>query len=204
MTRALRPFTIGRQVHIAEPQALIGHWTATASSRLSYDARRQVTLSNGDERHWDDPELLATWHTQDIERGMVWVSDQLTERYLPQELGFERLNAISYRKGCYPGQEVIAKLHYRGTVKKRLCLVKMAGGVTDLMASPQVFDQPTEASRSPSPRPCGQLIDWTREQGLAVIAQRVVSGHPLWVEDRSAPIGTLNDFKFSPSSNPVS
>ena len=39
-------------------------------------------------------------------------------------LNLDRLNGLSYQKGCYPGQEIIARLHYRGEVKKRIQLIR--------------------------------------------------------------------------------
>lgn len=42
------------------------------------------------------------------------------EKFLPQELNFDQIGAVSFKKGCYTGQEVIARLHYRGSLKKHL------------------------------------------------------------------------------------
>jgi folate-binding protein YgfZ len=46
---------------------------------------------------------------------------------IPQEAGLERLDAISFDKGCYTGQEVVARLHFRGHVNRRLCRVAADG-----------------------------------------------------------------------------
>jgi len=64
------------------------------------------------------------WNLLDILAGLPWITSLTQEQYLPQMLNLDALNGLSYQKGCYPGQEVIARLHYRGEVKKRLCLLK--------------------------------------------------------------------------------
>lgn len=56
-----------------------------------------------------------------IRHGIPWISPATSGRFLPQELNLDNLNALSYTKGCYPGQEIIARLRYRGRVKRGLC-----------------------------------------------------------------------------------
>ncbi len=57
------------------------------------------------------------WQYQDIDTGIVWVTDQTTGKLLPQDINLEKLDALSFKKGCFPGQEIIARLHYRGKEK---------------------------------------------------------------------------------------
>lgn len=64
------------------------------------------------------------WNILDILAGLPWVTSLSKEQYLPQMLNLDVLNGLSYQKGCYPGQEVIARLHYRGEVKKRVGLIQ--------------------------------------------------------------------------------
>jgi folate-binding protein YgfZ len=60
--------------------------------------------------------------------------------FLPPALGLEHLGAISFGKGCYPGQEIAARLHYRGGHKRRLCHVLAAVELT--AGQPLSPDQP--------------------------------------------------------------
>lgn len=62
----------------------------------------------------------SAWEQALLEAGIAWLHPQTSGRFLPQELNLDRLNALSYDKGCYPGQEIIARVHYRGKVKRRL------------------------------------------------------------------------------------
>ncbi|MGM0615031.1 MAG: YgfZ/GcvT domain-containing protein [Pseudomonadota bacterium] len=60
------------------------------------------------------------WQLADIRRGLVWLDAEHQDKYLPQMINWEALGGISFKKGCYTGQEVVARAHFRGQVKKRL------------------------------------------------------------------------------------
>ena len=60
------------------------------------------------------------WAEYELKQGLVWITGALVDAFLPQELEWDRLGGVSYQKGCYTGQEVIARLHYRGQLKKGL------------------------------------------------------------------------------------
>jgi len=60
------------------------------------------------------------WHRDDIASGQPQVFAATSEEFVAQMLNLDALDAISFDKGCYTGQEVIARAHYRGRVKRRL------------------------------------------------------------------------------------
>ena len=62
----------------------------------------------------------ARWRRLEIASGIAWIDDATRESFLPQMLDLDRLGAVSFDKGCYPGQEVVARAHYLGRVKRRL------------------------------------------------------------------------------------
>lgn len=64
----------------------------------------------------------SAWDILDLEAGYAWLTEQTSGEFLPQMLHLEALRGLSYDKGCYPGQEIIARLHYRGQLKRRLML----------------------------------------------------------------------------------
>ena len=68
----------------------------------------------------DQPEALNRWRAADIAAGIVALDDTLRDRYLPAWIGLDRLGAVSVRKGCYPGQEIVARLHFKGGNKRWL------------------------------------------------------------------------------------
>ncbi len=65
----------------------------------------------------------ARWKHARLLAGEVRIQEQTRGRFLPQMLDLDRLGAISLRKGCYPGQEVIARTQHLGRVKRRMVLL---------------------------------------------------------------------------------
>ena len=61
------------------------------------------------------PEL--TWKQNCIDRGFVDMNSSISESYTPHELNYQDLELINFKKGCFTGQEVIARMHYRGKLK---------------------------------------------------------------------------------------
>jgi len=66
----------------------------------------------------------TTWELLDILSKIPWITFENKERYLPQMINLDKLKAVSFKKGCFTGQEVIARIHYRGRVKRCLELIK--------------------------------------------------------------------------------
>lgn len=60
------------------------------------------------------------WRLLDIEAGVPAVYAATSEHFVPQMLALDRLGAISFDKGCYPGQEIVARVHYLGQLKRGL------------------------------------------------------------------------------------
>lgn len=69
----------------------------------------------------------AVWQLHDIQAGLVWLNAAQQDTYLPQMINWEALGGISFKKGCYTGQEVVARAHFRGQVKKRLIRGQLDG-----------------------------------------------------------------------------
>lgn len=58
------------------------------------------------------------WKHTDLQRGICWLSTDTSGEFLPQMLGFDAIGAVNYKKGCYPGQEIVARTHYLGKIKR--------------------------------------------------------------------------------------
>jgi tRNA-modifying protein YgfZ len=67
-----------------------------------------------------DESFVRRWHLEDIRAGVPYVSSQTHEAFVAQMLNVDLLGGISFEKGCYTGQEIIARTHFRGTVKRRM------------------------------------------------------------------------------------
>jgi len=60
------------------------------------------------------------WHALDISEGLPWIEAATQDLFIPQTLNLDLIQGVSFTKGCYPGQEIVARSHYRGTVKRRM------------------------------------------------------------------------------------
>ncbi len=67
-----------------------------------------------------DAAFENAWHKADIEAGLPQVYPQTHEAFVAQMLNVDLLGGIDFEKGCYTGQEIIARTHYRGAVKRRM------------------------------------------------------------------------------------
>lgn len=63
-----------------------------------------------------------SWGEQDILAGIPWLTQDSSEEYIPQMLNIDKLGGISFNKGCYTGQEIVARTHYLGKAKRELFL----------------------------------------------------------------------------------
>lgn len=115
------------------------------------------------------PAPLDCWHLLDIQAGRAQVTARLADQFLPQMLNFQALGAVSFKKGCYTGQEIVARAQFRGQVKKRLHRIHLNTPQLDLPAA--VYDsngkQQGEIIQAASDR-CGEL------EALAVINQKAL------------------------------
>ena len=65
---------------------------------------------------------LDAWQWLEVQSGVPVIEAATAEQFVPQMLNFELVGGVNFQKGCYPGQEVVARSQYRGTVKRRMFL----------------------------------------------------------------------------------
>ncbi len=65
-----------------------------------------------------DTAALNAWKLAELQRGITWLCPDTSGQFLPQMLGYDALGAVNFRKGCYPGQEIVARTYYLGKVKR--------------------------------------------------------------------------------------
>ncbi|KFN46277.1 YgfZ/GcvT domain-containing protein [Arenimonas composti] len=74
-----------------------------------------------------DPDVAAAWRSADVAHGLPRLEAAQRGAWTPQMLSLGRLAAFSLRKGCYPGQEIVARTHYLGQAKRGLARLAGAG-----------------------------------------------------------------------------
>lgn len=65
-------------------------------------------------------ESSSQWRYLDIVSGIPWLSEATVEEFIPQMLNLDKLGGISFTKGCYTGQEIVARTHYLGKIKREM------------------------------------------------------------------------------------
>lgn len=88
-----------------------------------------------------DPEMRA-WRLADIEAGVPLVLPETREHFVPQMANLDLLGGISLDKGCYTGQEIVARLHYLGQLKRRLFVARVEGPPPPPGSDVHVADEP--------------------------------------------------------------
>ena len=66
---------------------------------------------------------LMAWHWLAVQSGIAMISQPIFEAFVPQMLNYESVGGVNFKKGCYPGQEIVARSQFRGTLKRRAYLV---------------------------------------------------------------------------------
>ena len=118
--------------------------------KLPGAAPRYEIFTNPDEAQiiWNALKLhakpvgAASWEWLEINAGIPDVTLKTQEEFVPQMLNLDALNAINYKKGCYTGQEIVARTHYLGKVKRRTQLAHLVTTV-----APVVGDNIVDASK---------------------------------------------------------
>ncbi len=80
------------------------------------------------------------WSAVQIQAGVPWISAPTQDQFLPQMIGLDDIGGVSFDKGCYTGQEIVARTHYLGEVKRKLRLGRTLGVVSpgDILSSAEM------------------------------------------------------------------
>ena len=62
---------------------------------------------------------LSNWQWLSLQSGLPWITAATSEQFVPQMVNLELLGGVNFKKGCYPGQEIVARSQYRGSLKRR-------------------------------------------------------------------------------------
>ena len=91
----------------------------------------------------------GVWSWSEVMSGVTLVSQPVFEAFVPQMLNYESVGGVNFKKGCYPGQEVVARSQFRGTLKRRTALVHSP---VSLAAGQDIFT-PTDPEQ-----PCATVV----------------------------------------------
>jgi len=136
------------------------------------------------------------WQLLDIRVGIPTVFPETTEAFVPQMINLHAIDGLSFRKGCYPGQEVVARMQYLGKLKRRMYLAHVE---SDQRPDPGMN---IASEESESAQGAGKVVDARPSPRggfdmLAVIQiSEVEAGQTLRVGDASGPALELEELPY--------
>jgi folate-binding protein YgfZ len=145
---------------------------------------RYAVVSEG----MQNDEETGRWRRSELSNGVAWLDANTTEKYIPQMLGYDQIGAVSFSKGCYPGQEIVARTHYLGKVKRKPLLATVTGQAVIKSGSRVQLQYETKTVD-------GSLIDTApagTENTLMFIITRV--------EDEKKPVSITHEGQSYPSA----
>jgi tRNA-modifying protein YgfZ len=121
-------------------------------------------------------EALSTelWNWGEVHAGIATITAPIVDAFVPQMLNYESVGGVNFKKGCYPGQEVVARSQFRGTLKRRAYVVQIdASNDKDLqpLVGQDIFHE------SDAEQPCGMMAQVAQNPsgGFSAIVSMQVS-----------------------------
>ncbi len=181
--KRLAMYKVRAQCTIRSTPVAIGDQPHPGSTRYRCDAFDWYASAHPE--HIDTPLPESLW-TQQISLGIPWLKAAVSGKFLPPMLALERLVAFTLKKGCYPGQEILARTHYLGRSKRHLVWL-------DTHAAPTPRTAGTELRRDGETTVTGHVVaaDFAGARALAVVGDAVVAGDQLHSEG-SAPLFVID------------
>lgn len=140
------------------------------------------------------PENSNNWILANIRAGLGDVHPETHDEFVPQMLNLQALNGISFNKGCYTGQEIVARMHYLGKLKKRMYRASCSGLSSAPLAGSELFaiNDISGASQSIGHVVEAQMIDAQTSELLAVLPNEMVeNGKPIQLGENGREITVL-------------
>ena len=130
------------------------------------------------------------WAWGEVHSGIATITAPIVEAFVPQMLNYESVGGVNFKKGCYPGQEVVARSQFRGTLKRRAYLVQIDDENSQPVVGHDIFHD------SDAEQPCGTAaqVAANPEVGFSAIVSMQVSasaGGKLTLGSASGPEITL-------------
>ncbi|NHC05830.1 CAF17-like 4Fe-4S cluster assembly/insertion protein YgfZ [Azonexus fungiphilus] len=150
------------------PAAPLAVADGDTASVLQLDAERYVVMAGLDAAPglWQKlgvkarPAGVPVWRWLDVHHAFPLVTLATKEEFVPQMADFEKIGGVSFHKGCYPGQEIVARTQYLGKVKRHLYRlsgeVPLAAG--DELYSPDNLEQAAGKVMTAAPSPAGGFV----------------------------------------------
>ncbi len=143
-----------------------------------------------------EPLSLDSWRWLEVRSGIAVIEAATTDQFVPQMLNFEIVGGVNFQKGCYPGQEIVARAQYRGTVKRRAFLFDTEGAA---LAGQEIFHSGDAA------QPAGRVANAAPNLrgGASVLAEVKLAALPAGSLHLGAPDGPVLTRQALPYALPL-
>lgn len=142
------------------------------------------------------PVGAATWDWLRLNHGIPMIVAATVDQFVPQMVNFDLINSVSFQKGCYPGQEIVARTQYLGKLKRRMYLAHVgsdsAPAPGDNLYTPDMAGQASGMVVNAAPAPGGGF-------DLLAVAQieSVNAGQPLHWKSADGPVMRIKSLPYS-------
>lgn len=136
-----------------------------------------------------------SWNLLTIRAGIPEIVSETVEAFVPQMVNLQAINSLSFTKGCYPGQEVVARMHYLGKLKRRLFIGSVSSDTLPLSGQSIMSSDDNEQK-------VGQIVtaSWSNDKQiefLAVLQIEKAEKDKLHVGSSTGPVIELIDLPYS-------
>ncbi len=165
-SQAINTWTKGRNGTQITVQLPAGHHLGAAVPRALRITPVDAPMATPADAH-----ALNLWAYLEVTSGVAHITTPIADAFVPQMLNYESIGGVNFKKGCYPGQEVVARSQFRGTLKRRAYIVS---STVPLAAGQEIFDsrdaeQPCGMVASAAPQPASESES---EGWLAVVSMQ--------------------------------
>jgi tRNA-modifying protein YgfZ len=141
----------------------------------------------------DMPALDAqAWAWLEVTSGLPRITAATVEQFVPQMVNLELVGGVDFQKGCYPGQEVVARSQYRGTLKRRAFVFDAAAAAA---AGQEIFHS------ADAQQPAGRVVNAASWQGrhrlLAEVKLAALADGSLHLGDAAGPALTRVEMPYA-------
>lgn len=175
--------SLAEECYAAPPQQAMGVVNDTFSSmiRLGTDRFLFVTTAHHAATLWKclndgaRPAGSHCWDWFNVRAGVPVILPATQEQFVPQMVNLELIGGVGFKKGCYPGQEIVARMQYLGKLKRRMYLAHIAGSA---QAGDELYSAEMEGQA------CGMVVNAAAAPGggtdlLAVVQIASHDAHPV-------------------------
>lgn len=187
------PAEVGHAIHKNETTIIR---TPSKSSRLLFISKPESAISLWKSLSEKTIQTNSNiWSLHDIQSGIAQVTAETSEAFIPQMVNLELIGGVNFQKGCYPGQEIVARTHYLGKPNRRMYRISVDTSASPLPGT-NIF------SAKDGEQPVGKIVSAQNSSNescgaLAVLRTAKENDNELHLESLTGPKITIQTLPYS-------